>query len=179
MRGDENMAAYQVNDTVVYGPHGVCKITEISERDMTGRPMEYYVLKPIYYDTSTIFVPSGNEALTSKMRPVLSADEIDELIKNMPEENYTWIDDENERKAKYRDTLSGGDTQDLVRLVQALYLRKESQTSKGKKLRYADENTLKDAERVLNEEFAHAFNIKRDQVASFIRRKLREAGKQL
>ena len=171
------MAADKVNDMVVYGVHGVCKITEISERDMTGNPMEYYVLKPIYHDKSTIFVPSGNEALTSRMRPVLSADEITDLIRAMPEENYTWIDDENERRAKCMDILSSGDTHELARMVRALHLRRESQVSKGKKPRYADENILKDAERVLHEEFAHALNIERDQAALFIRGKMRETGK--
>ena len=38
---------FQINDTVVYGAQGVCRIEEISKREMAGKAMEYYVLKPV------------------------------------------------------------------------------------------------------------------------------------
>lgn len=60
---------YRVNDTVVYGAQGVCRIADITKRDIGGMPMDYYVLKPVYDDNSTLFVPISNDKLTAKMRP--------------------------------------------------------------------------------------------------------------
>ena len=58
---------FQVNDMVLYGTNGVCKVVDIDERDCGGRMVEYYILKPIYAANSTIFVPVNNEKLTSMM----------------------------------------------------------------------------------------------------------------
>ena len=71
---------FQVNDMIVYGAHGVCRIAEIEERDFNGSSIEYYILKPVYDEKATIFVPVLNDRLTAKMRRVLSKDEIEALI---------------------------------------------------------------------------------------------------
>ena len=52
------------NDIVRYGAHGVCKIADIAEKNFNGVPVEYYALKPIYNDTSTIYVPLHNHRLS-------------------------------------------------------------------------------------------------------------------
>ena len=75
---------FQVNDTVSYGTHGVCQITEIGEKNLTGKSMEYYILKPVYNENSTLYVPVHSENLTGKMRRILSVQEIREMIRQMP-----------------------------------------------------------------------------------------------
>ena len=75
---------FQVNDMVLYGTNGVCKVVDIDERDCGGRMVEYYILKPIYAANSTIFVPVNNEKLTSKMRYVLTKEEIDTKLRAIP-----------------------------------------------------------------------------------------------
>ena len=67
--------------------------------------MEYYVLKPIYNDTSTIYVPVHNEKLTGKMRRILSAEEIYRLIRSMPDVDSEWVENEAERKETYKEIL--------------------------------------------------------------------------
>lgn len=67
---------FQVNDSVLYGAEGVCRITDICEQDFMGERAMYYVLKPVYGATSTVFVPVNNERLKAKMRRILSAEEI-------------------------------------------------------------------------------------------------------
>lgn len=60
--------------------------------------MEYYVLGLVQQDTSTIYVPVSNEKLTSKMGNILTADEVHEFIRFMPDEEEIWISDNIERK---------------------------------------------------------------------------------
>ena len=38
---------YNVGDMVMYGAFGICKVTAIEMRDLTGEEQEYYILKHI------------------------------------------------------------------------------------------------------------------------------------
>ncbi len=162
------MMKFEVNDSVLYGAEGVCRIAEISEQDFMGRRAKYYVLRPVYHAGSTIFVPVETETLVAKMRRILSPEEIRELIKTMPDEAVFWIDNDNERRERYREIIGRGDRAQLVGLIKALYHRHEEQQAKGRKLHAADERFLHDAEKILYEEFAHVLKIKRDEVLPFI-----------
>ena len=97
---------FEKEDIILYGVHGVCKITELVEREYGGVSKQYYVLKPMYNDnTSILYVPVDSQALVSKMKRVLSAEEIYALIRSMPKEQAIWIEDERERKARYKEIL--------------------------------------------------------------------------
>jgi CarD family transcriptional regulator len=159
---------YGVNDTVLYKAHGVCRITAITEKEINGRSQEYFVLKPVFDDKSTIFLPVQNKKTSERMRRVLSADEIYSLIKAMPNERTIWIDNESDRKQQYKKIIAGGDRTALVSLIKTLYLHQQEQRVIGKKFHVSDENFMKDAEKMLYEEFAHVLDINRDQVLPFI-----------
>lgn len=157
-----------VGDTVLYGSQGVCRIVGTDEKKLGGTKVEYFVLKPVYDENSTLFVPSTNTNLISKMRNVLSAQQIYDMIKTMPDENTIWIEDENERKQKYQQIVIEGNRQKLVQIIKTLHLHQISQEEKGKKLHQADENILKQAEKLLYNEFALVLNIQPDEVLPFI-----------
>ncbi|MDR3294948.1 MAG: CarD family transcriptional regulator [Clostridiales Family XIII bacterium] len=159
---------YQAGDTILYGSQGVFRIAEIAEKDLNGSPVEYYVLKPIFDDRSITFVPVHSEAINAKMRRVLSVEEIYSLVKAMPDEGTIWIENEKMRRDHYGKILAHGDRTELVRLIKTLYLHRQEQRGKGKKLYMTDEKFMKTAERILYEEFAHVLNIKLDQVLPFI-----------
>ena len=118
--------------------------------------------------SATIFVPVGNEALTAKMRRVMSEAEITALIDAMPEEDSIWIADDNARRERYKAILAGGDPSDLIRLIKTLYLRAQTQKAQNKKPRLEDERFMKQAEKLLYEEFAHVLHIRRDEVLPYI-----------
>lgn len=159
---------HNINDMVLYGTEGICRITDISVRNMHGGDIEYYVLKPVGENNSTIFVPTGSETLTAKMRRIMSAEEIYALIRTMPDEESEWIENENMRKQRYKEILADGDRKDLIRMIKAIYLHGQERKKIGKKLHLSDEKFLKDAEKLLYEEFAHVLNIKKDEVLPFI-----------
>lgn len=163
---------YNINDTVIYGANGVCRIAEICEKDFSGTSKEYYILRPISNKAMTIFVPVGNKILTDRMRRILSAEEICELINETANEPVTWIDDDSERKEHYRTVISSADRRALLRMIRELYIHKQEQLSKGRKAHSADEQFLKEAEKLLYSEFALVLNIKPDQVPKFIAEKI-------
>ena len=159
---------FGVGDTVLYGTQGVCKIAGTEQKRIRGEYVDYLVLRPIYDETSTIFVPKNNETLLAKMRAVLSKEEIYEMIRDMPDEDTIWIEDDNLRKQQYQQIISDGDRRKLVKLIKTLHLHRLSQEEKGRHLHQADEVVLKQAEKLLHDEFALVLNIRPDEVLPFI-----------
>ena len=171
------MRQYTVGDMVLYSVHGICRIEDKTQRDFGGQKQEYYMLKPVYTPDSTFFVPVNNENLVSKMRQILSGEEIKKLIRAMPGENFSWIEEEAARKERYQQILSDGDRTELVRMIKALYFHQQEQQKNGRRLHITDERFMKEAEKMLYEEFAYVLNIRKDQVLPFILNQVQVAEK--
>lgn len=168
---------FSVRDIVIYGIDGVCQIIDITEKEVDGQCRQYYVLKPVYDENSTLYIPVHSEKTTAKMHRVLSPEEIYALIQAMPAENSIWIDSEVVRREKYKEIIVTGNRQELIRLIKTLYLHQQAKKENGKKLHTVDERFMKDAEKILYDEFAHVLAIKREQVLPFILEQIEAAEK--
>lgn len=156
---------FSVNDTVVYGTDGVCTVTDITTRVFAKEKAEYYVLTPIHQSGACIYVPTASEALLRKMRRVLSAEEIRQLIADIPQEScQEWITDEASRRAAFKAILQSGDRRELVRMIKTIYLHGQEQKQNGRKLHHSDELMMKDAEKLLYDELAYVLGIRPDEV---------------
>lgn len=151
---------FQVDDVIVYGVQGVCKIADTEEKTVSGVKKTYFVLKPVADGGATIFVPTDNEHVLKKMRRLLTKEEIHQLIRSMPEENPQWIANENERKERYKHILVKGDHLELIKLIKAIYAHKTEREAEGKRLHMSDERFFKDAEQILYNEFQYVLNLK-------------------
>ena len=167
---------FEVNDTIMYGTQGICKIVEITEKDFMGTKKEYYVLKPISDEGATLFAPVNNEKIESKMRRILSEEEIYELIETMPYEEGNWIHNENERKEQYKKIIAGGDRTELIRMIKALYFHKKEREADGKHLYLSDERFFKEAERILYDEFQYVLKIQKEELMTFIFTRIENGG---
>lgn len=159
---------FKIDDIVAYGTNGVCKIVEVEEKNIMGITKTYLVLKSLNGDKSTYYVPCDNKNLLGKMRKLLSQDEINQLIDSMPKEKNLWIDDERERKACYAKIISDGNHSKLIRMIKALHSEKTTRESNGKKLHISDEKFLKDAEKILYNEFKYVLNLSEQDLMSYI-----------
>lgn len=166
-RKDERILL-KINDIVLYGAEGVCKIKDITKENFGEGIMEYYVLQPIYKDSLMIFVHTGNDHLISKMRRVLSREEIEKIILTMPEEELLSIEDESEREIKYQEIINSGDRRAVVKLIKTIYLRQKNRKEQKKNPYAIDERFLKEAEKLLYDEFALVLNVKPNQVLPLI-----------
>lgn len=165
---------YDVNDTVLYGKQGVCVIKNIVKENFTGKPMDYYYLKPSYNESTVIYVPVENKELVDKMKKVLSEDEIEDLIKEVKKAEPLWYDNEKERKEKFNDIITRGDRKEILQLINALYINKQEREAIGKKMYASDEKLMREAEKLIYEEFATVLNIKPDKVVDYIVNKFKE-----
>lgn len=160
---------FQIGQTVIYGMEGACTIEDRKIMKVGRTRASYYVLRPVFRATSTVFVPEDNPALLSKMRTVISQEEIHAILQEAPLQELDWIDDPNERKTEYQKILAGGECLWLLRLIHALHEHREHLQRKGKYLRTADDQMLRDAEKLLHDEFAVVLNIEQREVPGYIR----------
>ena len=152
----------------MYGTFGICRIESIEKRDLTGEEQEYYILKHTNSDKNIFYVPTNNETAVSKMRPVCSKADVDDLIAHMNAEKTIWIDNNIMRKEEYSRIIKEADKKEIIRLIKTLYLHRNELAKCGKKLCSSDENYLSIAENMLFEEFAYALDIDKGEVVGYI-----------
>ena len=165
---------YKIGENVVYGTNGICKITDIKK--MTLSPIigerNYYVLEQINSKMSTIYVATDNEALCSKMRYVLTENEILEILHGARENSIEWIDDRKVRAQAFHNILLSGSHEELLLMIRCIYMKSREASENHKKISDSDSNMLHSAEKTVREEFAFALNIAPESVGRFIRREL-------
>ena len=152
---------------VVYGKMGVCRVADRRMMSFGADAQEYYVLCPQSDPRSSVYVPCQNEQLMARLQALLSKEEIDSLLS---EQEIDWIEDKNARASYFRGVLNQGDRRRLLQLIRCLYARKQEKIAEGKKLAAADEVTLQECVRQVEEEFSLVLQIPRNQVGEYIRR---------
>lgn len=150
---------FKVNDVIIYGTQGVFQIADVEEKTVSGAKKNYFVLKPVYDNGATVFAPTDNAQIRKKMRYLLTKDEIHRLIDAMPDENAVWIENENERKERYKGILTRGDHLELIQMIKAIYRNKKEREAEGKRLHMSDERFFREAEQILYNEFQYVLKL--------------------
>lgn len=159
---------FSINDRIIYGIAGVCKITDITENTLTGVNRKYYVLRPVDTDKSVIYVPLDNEKLTSRMRAVPSAKQLTKMLDTIRDKQLTWIDNNLERSKQYHKILSDGDIESVVVLFRTLHAYMLKLSDIGKHLPKSDERLYKECSKLLCSEFSSILNMEHSEVLSVI-----------
>lgn len=163
---------FQIGDQVLYGIHGVCRVVDLEKRIVDRKQRAYLVLEPEGQQGSRYLVPTYNEAAMSKLRRILTVQELEMLLCSEEIRTDFWIRDENQRKQRYRELISCGDRSALMGMVATLYRHKTAQAAAGRKCHLCDENFLRDAERLLSSEVALVLELEYDQARAYLRDKL-------
>ena len=159
---------FEIGSMVTYSTEGVCKIIDIQKMDFMGsRDKEYYILEPIAQKGAKLYVPVDNEALVSKIKNILTYDEIIELITTHNNE-IEWIEDNRQRSKYHKDIFSSNDKVMIISLAKRLLKIKLGKMPAVKKLYASDEEILKRIGSLLYNEFACVMNISEEQVFPFI-----------
>ncbi len=163
---------YNIGDMVMYGIHGLCRISGEEVRTVDRKQVYYFVLTPDGQPGAKFLVPMHNEAALKKLRRVLSKEELLALLQSPQMREDAWISDENRRKQRYRELVSDGDRVAVLQMVRALHRHKKEQEALGRKLHQSDDNFLRDAQRLLEAEFALSLGIEPAQVGPFLQKTL-------
>jgi len=157
---------FAVNDTVMYGQSGICKITEICDKKFGRETHKYYVLHPIYGDNTVIYCPVDSERVP--MRRLLREEDVVSLIREMPAQQGEWIENDALRKESQAEVLRSGDHRALIALIKTLYQKRRETENCGKRFHRADADAMEQAENILYQEFAEALGIAPNEVGPFI-----------
>lgn len=162
---------FNVDDYIMYGKTGVCKVVDITnEKFINGEKRKYYILSPIYNNDTVIKIPLDNDKVP--MRKVISKGDMTALINDIPNMEILWIDDEKKRIAQFETMLKSGQCEELIKLIKSIKFSKRYARSIGKKLEQPDRDIMKEAERLLTEEFAIILNVYPNEASSYILSKI-------
>ncbi|MBQ8267369.1 MAG: hypothetical protein IJZ21_03180 [Clostridia bacterium] len=160
---------FKIGDVVIYGVQGICKIYSCETKQIGRQSADYYVLKPIFNESTAVFVPVENELLTAKMQNVLTKAQVDELVEKIPQIDVIKANDENQKRELYKSILSGGDRERLISLIKTIRLERDARRQSNKKLNINDEQTLRKAELLIYNELGFVLGCEPDEVKNIIK----------
>lgn len=164
---------FEIGEYVVCGNNGVCQIKDITSLSIGGidKNRKYYILKPVYAGTSTIYIPV--DTLKSSMRKVISREEADDLVSSIPMIQVIPVNDEKTAESLYRECMQSNNCTEWIRLWKTLYFRKEKRLEKGHKVTAVDGKYIKLAEDNLCGELAIVLGISKQDVENVIISKMK------
>lgn len=163
---------FQVGDKLIYGIHGVCCVVNEEKRIVDRKSVTYLVLEPQGQTGSRYLVPTHNEAAMGKLKKILTAQELEDLLGSDSVREDAWIPDENLRKKSYRELISSSDREALARMTHTLYCHRKQREAMGKKCHMCDENFLRDVEKLLCSEVCAVLDMDESQARQYIRSRL-------
>lgn len=159
---------FNIGEYIVYGMNGVCRVEEIGPMSLSGVDSDkmYYTLLPLYTKGSRVFTPVDNQKVV--MRPVISEQEVCQLIDDIRNIEEIEVADDKRRELAYREAVKSCDCRELIRIINTAKKRKEERLAQGKKMSACDERYLKQAQDTLYGEFAISLKIEKGEVEKFI-----------
>lgn len=169
----ESERMFEVGEYIVYGSKGVCQIEGITHLDISGADKErvYYVLAPVGDPSGKIYAPTDNQKIA--MRRVITKEEADQLIKELPKIEMLWVQDEKQRENKYKEALRTCDYRAWVSIVKTLHFRMKERTAQGKKVTALDEKYMRMAENELYSELSLSLGIPKNEMEGYIKTQLK------
>ncbi len=166
---------FEVNDLILYGTTGVCRVESVGSPDMPGVDKEriYYRLQPVYQN-GVIYAPADSDKVA--MRRVITHEQADRLIDLIPTMDMQAIESRTpqELTEKYQTILKLHDCESLIELVMSLYAKKQTAELNKRKFGRVDEVFMKRARDLLHEELSVAIGIPLDEVEGYIAARVAE-----
>jgi len=154
------MLEFQVGDKAVYPAQGVAEVVGIEAKEISGKPMKFYVLKVLDSDMR-ILVPV-DKAEQVGLREVVQEDQIREVYdilkeKELHVDKQTW----NRRYRGFMEKIKTGSLFDVAEVYRDLYRLKSS-----KVLSFGERKMLDNAKQLIVKELAVARKWTEEKVES-------------
>jgi CarD family transcriptional regulator len=167
---------FKVGDLVYYGRNGVCKVTDLIQRQEkeSSDIKLYYVLKPL---SGSCMITTPADSNKVFMRPLISKEEAEHIINLIPTIKAKAYHCRNlhELSEHYNTYIDTHDCLELVKLTLSLYTKKQDAISQKRKIGTIDERYIKLAEDLLFGELSAATGMSRAFIQERVSAKLREA----
>lgn len=160
---------FEIGSLLIYDTTGVCKVMDIgmpSGLPVADKNKKYYKLAPVF-GSGTIYIPVETNVF---MRPVISREEAEVLIRKIPEIREDICESHNLKVLEdhYKASLKTHECEDLVQLIKTVYTKKRILERTGKKTGKTDQQYMKRAKQLLHEELSIALEIPVSEVEDYI-----------
>lgn len=127
---------FQIGEYVVHGNDGICEVKDITQLELPGgsSKRQYYLLVPQKEKNGRIYSPV--ESSKVQTRKVITKQEADTLIREIPAIQAAWVENEKLRENVYKEAIKSCDLRELVKIIKNMYLRRQERISSGKKQRF-------------------------------------------
>ena len=132
---------------VIYGNNGICLVESITEMAFSAgdKKKTYFILRPLSNPNSVIYLPHDNELLISRLRAILTKQEIVDILSKPLADSASWIEDKKLRAASFRDQASSNHLPTLLSLIKCLCEKQDELIVQNKKMLSADREILNNA----------------------------------
>ena len=100
---EQEAEMFKIGDYVAHYKEGVCEVVNIGKIDMGSSDKEYYTLKPVYDAGGTVYTPVDNKR--DQIRKLITKEEAENLIKEMPKIDIIGVTNEKQREGMYKNAL--------------------------------------------------------------------------
>lgn len=171
---ERKVFVFKKGEYVVSGNKGVCVVEDITTLDISGvdKKREYYILKPIYVMGSTVYVPV--DTAEDSLRRVLSREEADKLIQEIPEILPITSANDKLLEQEYKGCMKTNDCAEWIRIIKTIYERKQKRLAAGRKVTAVDAKYFRLAEDNLYGELAVSLQMPKAEVEGYITREMDE-----
>lgn len=162
---------YNVGDNVVHLSHGVGVITGIEERcfGTSGNEQRFYIME--IHDNGApkkVFVPVDTADI--RLRPIISADHVDQVYKVLRERRYTEVEHYawNRRFRAYMEKIHSGDILSIAETLSSI-----TQIADHKELSFGERKLREQAFQLIVTELMHAENLNLHEVTEKVNTAIR------
>jgi len=165
---------FAVNDYVIYGDSGVCKVEAICTPKISGIDQDalYYMISTVGLNSTTIYVKVDN--IKVSVRKILTRDEAEKLIDSMPSVESIWTNDEKARERLFTQAVRSSDCRDWVKIIKTIHLVNVERIDKGRLKGRIGEVYARDAKEKLFGELSLSLGIPRQDVEEYILKRVNE-----
>ncbi len=163
---------FEKGEYVVYGSKGVCWIQDITNIDIPGADQKrlYYIMHPVQNSEQTVYLPT--DSTKAIIRRVMTKEEANQLIQEIPSIEHLEVPNEKQREASYRQALNRCSGRSWISILKTLNKRKEERQAAGKKVTALDERYLRVTEQELYGELSVVLGIEKENMHDYIQERI-------
>ena len=149
---------FEIGQVVVYTTYGVCKINSVTSMSFSGQTIDYYILKPLKEAKTELTVPIDNPITLARLHELLTKDEVSDLLEEIPVMDTFWIENDNLRKKEFSEIIKRGDRKETIKMLKSIRYHQLSLRNKARKLHAVDEQAMKEAFKLIVDEFSYVLD---------------------
>ncbi|QKY68282.1 CarD family transcriptional regulator [Lentibacillus sp. CBA3610] len=155
---------HDIGDLIIYSGHGICRVEDISDKEVNGAVKTYYVLHPIEDNQHQLTINAPAENKNVMMRKLMNKDEAKKILESFQSKGVDWIDNSNSRIKTYNAALNSGDRMEIAKTANTLIRKKHVYQAEGRKFFEQDSKLLTNIQTILFKELSIVLETSTDDI---------------